>query len=392
MAPPPAGSVVDSAATATLVEDLKKATISTTADDAGSSAKPAILREPLQPTGALDHLQRTDLTRHIGTEFARGVQIKDLLRAPNSDALLRDLAILISRRNVVFFRGQDLNLEDHKELITRLAELAGKPESSKLHVHPIISYSPLGEEVSVISSDGRGDYDAIRRTKLASYEWHSDITFENVPSDYAALKVHTLPEGAGGDTLWASGYELYDRLSPTFRTFLEGLTATHSGNFFKTISQRRGHTIRPVRGAPENTGDSLEAVHPVVRTNPVTGWKSIFINKGFTKYINELGPDESDAILALLDRFTFENHDLQVRFRWEKNDVAIWDNRSAVHSATFDYIPDRRVGDRIVSLGERPYFDPASRSRREDLGIVGGYEDGRTPASRPAPGTARDSR
>ena len=48
-----------------------------------------------------------------------------------------------------------------------------------------------------------------------------------MPSDYAILKIHTLPEDVGGDTLWASGYEAYDRLSPTWQKFVDGLTATH---------------------------------------------------------------------------------------------------------------------------------------------------------------------
>jgi len=61
-----------------------------------------------------------------------------------------------------------------------------------------------------------------------------------------------------------------------------------------------------------------------------------------------------------------QNHDNQVRFKWRKNDVAIWDNRSNWHTATFDY-KDDRVGDRVVSLGEVPYFDPASGSRKKAL-------------------------
>ena len=51
------------------------------------------------------------------------------------------------------------------------------------------------------------------------------MTFERVPSDYAILKLHTLPEdGSGGDTLWASGYEAYERLSPSWQKFAERST------------------------------------------------------------------------------------------------------------------------------------------------------------------------
>jgi len=89
----------------------------------------------------------------------------------------------------------------------------------------------------------------------------------------------------------------------------------------------------------------LKAVHPVIRTNPVTGWKGLFVNKGylsildflsyrFTKRIVALTKDESDNLLEYLFRHISQNHDLQVRFKWNKNDIAIWDNRSTYHTAT----------------------------------------------------------
>ena len=62
--------------------------------------------------------------------------------------------------------------------------------------------------------------------------WRASITFEPVPSDFAILKIHTLPEN-GGDTLWSSSYEAYDRLSPSFAKFLEGLTALHDARIFQ---------------------------------------------------------------------------------------------------------------------------------------------------------------
>lgn len=50
--------------------------------------------------------------------------------------------------------------------------------------------------------------------------------------------------------------------------------------------------------------------------------------------------------------------------------AAIWDNRSVFHTATFDYngLGDR-FGNRAVGLGERPYYDPKSSSRRVALGL-----------------------
>ena len=129
-------------------------------------------------------------------------------------------------------------------------------------------------------------------------------------------------------------------------------------------------------------------MHPVIRTNPVTGWKSIFGVGHHVQQINGLTSEESRRILDWFVNLIVENHDLQVRHRWQNvNDcksftgfissfllltepVAIWDNRSVYHTATFDYDGlGPRTGQRAVSLGERPYLDPNSKSRREALGL-----------------------
>lgn len=126
------------------------------------------------------------------------------------------------------------------------------------------------------------------------------MSFENVPSDYACLQIRTFPENGGGDTLWASSYEAYDRLSPPMQQLLEGMTATHTGEKFVELARLRGEPLRENRGSPENVGQDLVARHPIIRTNPVTGWKGMFVNGEFTKRINEVTQGESDALLAFL--------------------------------------------------------------------------------------------
>ncbi|KAJ6552066.1 hypothetical protein DFH09DRAFT_601285 [Mycena vulgaris] len=324
---------------------------------------------PFSALGSLSVFDSYDKTPHIGTRFPnKSVQLSGILAAPNSDELLKDLATLVSHRGVVFFTDQDIDVEKQKELGTRLGELAGKPATSKLHIHPISEQTPeLTADVSVISSEGGIARTGYSKSARASNGWHTDITFEHVPSDYAILKLHTLP-AVGGDTLWASGYEAYDKLSPAYQRFLEGLTALHDGSGFREYAKQIGKAINDPRGSPENTGSDLQAVHPIIRTHPVTGFKSLFVNKGFTKRIVELTEEESDDVLAYLNRHVSENHDMQVRFRWGKNDVAIWDNRCTFHTATNDY-EGLRQGNRVVSLGEKPYFDPDSTSRRKALGL-----------------------
>ncbi|KAI8656226.1 hypothetical protein LRP88_12553 [Fusarium phalaenopsidis] len=332
--------------------------------------------KPLSLSGALDRFESEELTPVIGREYPSVNLVDDILNASNSDELVRDLAITISQRGVVFFRAQD-NLTDdlQKVLAQRLGELVNKPKESTLHIHPLLNgtdeFGVADNEISTISSQGFkalavGQKDRDDR-KGGAASWHSDIQFEEFPADYTSLRLTQLPS-TGGDTLWASGYEIYDRFSDPWQKFLEGLTATFKGEGFIRAADARPDKFKiyeEPRGNPANVGRGLTAVHPVVRTNPVTGWKSVFAIGNFPQRINELSVRESKELLELLYKRIEENHDLQVRFKWRnKNDIAIWDNRSVFHSATNDYdtLGDR-VGHRAVGIGEKPYLDPQSQSR-----------------------------
>ncbi|KAK2667237.1 TauD/TfdA-like domain [Fusarium oxysporum f. sp. vasinfectum] len=335
-------------------------------------------RRPLRSSGSLEKYKQKDLTPEIGTEFP-SANLVEWINASNADELLRDLAIMISERGVVFFRSQsNLTNDLQKDLIHKLGVLTSKPVDSTLHIHPILnSECELGgsdPEVSTISSAQLKKYHSKSRfqkhkTQTGKLNWHSDIPYEPVPANYTLLRLTQLPE-TGGDTLWASGYEIYDRISPPYQKFLESLTAKFAPPGFNEFAKQAGFDLydKP-RGSPANVGSVIEAVHPVVRTNPVTGWKSVFPIGHHIDRINDVSEEESKALLEWFLRLLVENHDLQVRFKWEgENDVAIWDNRSFFHTATFDYEGyGERFGYRTVGIGEKPFYDPKSTSKSEAL-------------------------
>ncbi|KAJ5082536.1 hypothetical protein N7532_011579 [Penicillium argentinense] len=339
---------------------------------------------PLQLSGALDKFSFEETTPAIGREFHNVNIVDDLLNAPNADELVRDLAITISQRGVVFFRAQtNLTDELQKKLVHRLGQLSGKPVDSALHIHPVLNntseFGVNDAQVSTISSIQRKKMfrheNQPNKRRYDSAQWHSDIQFEGAPADYTSLRLTQLPS-SGGDTLWASGYDLYDRFSPAYQKFFEGLTAKYVGSGFLKAAEMDPVNVKVYtepRGSPLNVGSDLASVHPIVRTNPVTGWKSIYAVGPFPKQINELSPDESDELLKKFYNTILENHDLQARFKWRnEHDIAIWDNRSAFHTATFDYegLGDR-YGHRAVGIGERPYLDPNSTSKAEALAAEG---------------------
>ena len=95
-------------------------------------------REPLKNSGSIDHLEFVDVTPIIGREYGTA-KIKDILNASNAEEQLRDLAITICERGVVFFRApqDDLTIEEQKHITDLLGKLTGRPEENGLHVHPL---------------------------------------------------------------------------------------------------------------------------------------------------------------------------------------------------------------------------------------------------------------
>lgn len=208
----------------------------------------------------------------------------------------------------------------------------------ELHMHPAAPHMQGFPEVFVIH--------AHKDSKVANGEfWHSDVSCDREPPLGTILQVHVLP-AIGGDTLFANMYAAYDALSTPFKEMLDGLTALHESE----------HVYRgrySDRGVDDVGRVYPSAVHPVVRTHPETGRKALYVNRTFTTRVNELSPDESDAVLKMLYEHC-EGVDFQIRYRWEKNDVAMWDNRCAMHRAVWDYWPNERVGRRVTIKGDAP--------------------------------------
>jgi len=261
---------------------------------------------------------------------ALGAEISGIdLRSPLSDAALRELHDAWMTHQVLFFRDQDITLDQHKAFARRFGTL---------HVHPVLQQlkDEGHPEVVVLESSASAPF-------VAS-EWHSDVTFERCPPTGSILRAVAVPE-AGGDTMWASMYAAYDALSDTMQRLLSGLRAVHDGGGFRAIATR------------EQT-DALErderTLHPVVRTHPVTGRKALFVNATFTKGIDGMTHGEARALL----RFLFDHiasPEFSCRFRWRKNSIAMWDNRCTQHRVIADNLREHRCMHRITIAGDAPY-------------------------------------
>ena len=118
-------------------------------------------------------------------------------------------------------------------------------------------------------------------------------------------------------------------LSPHMQKYLESLTALHSAELQAQGTRDLGRTVRR---------EAVTTEHPLIRTNPVTGWKSIFFNPGFVTKIVGVPKTESDHIISLLNEIVATSPEIHVRFQWNEGDVAFWDNRSTVSKFFHDLL------------------------------------------------------
>jgi len=265
------------------------------------------------------------ITPRIGA-MVSGIDLAKTL----GDQEFQEIHDALMRHEVIFFRDQHLTLEQHKEFGRRFGELDIHPGSPGPEGHP---------EVLVIHADENSKF-------VAGGLWHSDVSCQEEPPMGSILHLHTIPS-CGGDTLFASAGAAYDALSEPMKAFLAPLTAVHSGEH--VYRGRYKH-----QGIDDAGKAYPEARHPIVRTHPVTGRKSLFVNQGFTVRIPELEKRESAALLKFLtDHIT--QPQFQVRFRWEKHSAAFWDNRAVQHHAMWDYFPEVRSGYRVTVKGSRPF-------------------------------------
>ena len=270
------------------------------------------------------------LSSALGAQIS-GVDLSRDLNTEQRDAI--EQALL--KYQVLFFREQPITPQQQ----TRFAVQFGD-----LHVHPIYPNVPEQPEIMVLDTA----LTDVRDNAI----WHTDVTFLPTPAMGAVLSAKQLP-AYGGDTLWASGIAAFEALSRPLQILLDGLTATH--DFTRSFPvERFGSTAQDLARWEETRRRNPPLSHPVIRTHPVSGRKALFVNDGFTSRVNELEPAESEAILKLLFAHA-TRPEFTIRWRWQENDVAMWDNRVTQHYAVDGYRPQRRVMHRATILGDVPF-------------------------------------
>ena len=257
--------------------------------------------------------------------FAAWIEDVDLTR-PLSDAVQAELRQALWDFEVIFFRPQTITPQQH----VALAKVFG-PISAGSY----FERKPGAPELEMIVSD--------KDRPPGIDNWHTDISWKPQPPLGTAIQITVTPP-AGGNTCWMSTSKAYDWLSPGMQKYLQGLTAVHTwevSGFREALGQRGDDALIAAIKAFK------PVVHPVVRTNPDSGRKCIFVNADFTRNIQGVDRHEARGILNFLLEW-MKKPEFMVHHQWEAGGIAVWDNRSTQHYALADYWPHHRVNQRAT--------------------------------------------
>ena len=272
-----------------------------------------------------------------------GAQIHDLkLSASLDDAVFGELHAALLKHKVVFLRGQGhLDDAEHQAFGARFGSTVA---------HPTVPARDGTRIFELDASKGGGRADS----------WHTDVTFVDAFPKISILRGVTIP-AYGGDTVWASTVAAYEGLPEDLKRLAEGLWAVHSNDYDYAAQRTEIDPSRLAHHQKVFVSAVFEAEHPVVHVHPETGERALLLGH-FIKRISGLSTAESARIFEILQNrvIRLEN---TVRWNWQQDDVAIWDNRATQHYAINDYGNQPRVVRRVTVEGAAAVSVDGRRSR-----------------------------
>jgi taurine dioxygenase len=255
-----------------------------------------------------------NLDAPLGAEIA-GIDVSKPLPQADIDAIEKTWR----ERLVVVMHGQNLSDPQLIAFSKNFGEL--DPPGPNPYGEPFLKGHPELNVISNVVENGKpignlGDGEAV---------WHADMTYVDVPPKAAML--HALevpPPEAGGNTHFANMFAAYEALPADLKQAAEGKIAIHDASRNSAGMLRKGYQeVTDVR-------QTVGARHPLVRTDPKTGRKALFLGRRPSAYVVGLSVAESDALLDALWA-----HATQPRFamchEWKVGDLLMWNNLSVLH-------------------------------------------------------------
>jgi taurine dioxygenase len=279
-------------------------------------------------------IQAHRISGSLGAEIT-GVDLSQ----PIDDAVLAEIRSALLENLVIFFRDQNMTPATLLDFARRWGPI---------HMHPFIAGMPDYPEVLELvkkPSDKRN----------FGGDWHTDQMFAPEPALGTMLWAKQVPQ-AGGDTMFSNQYLAYESLSDGMKRMIANVKGICVGDKKKGGVSRLAHnaaTISSMTTLQPPKDLQTTSAHPLVRTHPETGRKSLYIG-GHVHWLEDMTEEESQPLIKYL-----YNHATQpaftCRFRWEEGSLAFWDNRCTQHFAINDYPAETRVMHRVTIRGDKPF-------------------------------------
>ena len=271
----------------------------------------------------------------LGGHMAAAVYGLDLNRLPDA-ATQAALVDLLHESLVLCIRGQALAPPAFRDAMAKF----GTPMLRRQ-----LERTAECAEVNIISSEDRDTLGDGRKI-VNGANWHTDDSFMRAPCSLTMLYGVVVPS-TGGDTQFANMYAAYEDLPRETRERIDPLKVVHKYHSSRKLTHVSTRPAEEMAAMPE-------ATHPLVRTHPETGRKSLYLNPNRMEYVVGLERGESDK---LLDELIAHATQMKYQYRhvWRQGDIVIWDNRCTMHKANADYpAGERRLMHRVIVAGTEP--------------------------------------
>jgi taurine dioxygenase len=270
---------------------------------------------------------------------AMGAEVTGCDLAALDDDTFAEIERALYHHGLLVFRDQHLSHGDHDALTRRFGE------------HGVDAYTDGVPGFRDIQPNSReaGEYRGI----FFGANWHTDSPFLDRPPSISMLRSVDVPP-YGGDTLYTSTRQGYESLSDGMKALIGDLNGLYSrSHLVRARTQWEEDPSRPFDLAPVEHDLREAVVHPLVRTHPVTGLRSLYVDENYILGIEGLTRGEAAPLLRFLVEHT-TRPEFHCRIRWTPDMLAMWDNRLVLHQAFDDYGPFRRETYRSTVLGEIP--------------------------------------
>jgi alpha-ketoglutarate-dependent 2,4-dichlorophenoxyacetate dioxygenase len=263
------------------------------------------------------------------------------LRRAHDPETLATIRAGMDRYAVLVFRDQPFTDDEHLAFAQRLdgalhTKLGSAAiQKNRLGNEALGDISNLGGDGEILKSDDRR-----RAYSLGNRLWHTDASFQDPPGRYSMLHAKVIPP-VGADTEYADMRAAYDALPAEMKAQLEGLRVHHSIAYSR---QTLGFDFS------REEEDALKgAIHPLARTIPRSGRRSLYVASHASRIIDWPVPEGRLLLRDLIEHAT--QRQFVYRHAWRVGDLVIWDNRATMHRATpFEDNKHRRELRRVTTL------------------------------------------